>query len=113
MPDLFIDGAWTAAAEGGTREIRCPADGALVRVVDEATAVDTNRAIEAALVTSIGEAVVRSLTDRTITKEVLLAVATETVREVQCTVGMVDEADDQKDSISTVLFQTLQILVAA
>ncbi len=48
MPDLYIDGAWVAPAEGGTREIRCPADGQLVRVVDEATAVDTDRAIAAA-----------------------------------------------------------------
>ncbi|MGI9197143.1 MAG: aldehyde dehydrogenase family protein [Candidatus Nanopelagicales bacterium] len=48
MPDLYIDGSWTSAAEGGTREIRCPADGQLVRTVDEATAVDTVRAIEAA-----------------------------------------------------------------
>jgi len=48
MPDLYIDGSWVAAAEGGTREIHCPADGQLVRVVDEATAVDTDRAIEAA-----------------------------------------------------------------
>ena len=48
MPDLYIDGAWVAPAEGGTREIRCPADGQLVRVVDEATAVDTDRAITAA-----------------------------------------------------------------
>ena len=48
MPDLFINGQWVAAAEGGTREIRCPANGELVRVVDEATSVDTVRAIEAA-----------------------------------------------------------------
>ncbi len=48
MPDLYIDGAWVSAAEGGTREIRCPADGQVVRVVDEATAVDTERAIAAA-----------------------------------------------------------------
>lgn len=48
MPDLYIDGAWVAAEEGGTREIRCPANGELVRVVDEATSVDTVRAIEAA-----------------------------------------------------------------
>ena len=48
MPDLYIDGKWSSAAEGGTREIRCPADGALVRIVDEATAVDTVRAIAAA-----------------------------------------------------------------
>lgn len=48
MPDLYIDGRWVAAADGGTREIRCPADGQLVRVVDEATAIDTGRAIDAA-----------------------------------------------------------------
>lgn len=48
MADLFIDGSWVAAAEGGTREIRCPADGQLVRVVDEASAADTDRAIAAA-----------------------------------------------------------------
>ena len=48
MPDLYIDGAWVSASEGGTREIRCPADGEVVRVVDEATAVDTERAILAA-----------------------------------------------------------------
>jgi len=48
MPDLYIDGVWVSAAEGGTREIRCPADGEVVRVVDEATAVDTERAILAA-----------------------------------------------------------------
>ena len=48
MPDLYIDGAWVSATEGGTREIRCPADGEVVRVVDEATGIDTERAIEAA-----------------------------------------------------------------
>ena len=48
MADLYIDGSWVSSAEGGTREIRCPADGAVVRVVDEATAVDTVSAIEAA-----------------------------------------------------------------
>ena len=48
MPDLYIDGAWVSAVEGGTREIHCPADGEVVRVVDEATAIDTERAIEAA-----------------------------------------------------------------
>ena len=36
MADLLIDGRWVAAAEGRTREIRCPADGTLVAVVDEA-----------------------------------------------------------------------------
>jgi betaine-aldehyde dehydrogenase len=48
MPDLLIDGQWVTAAEGGTREIRCPADNHVVGVVDEATAADTVRAIEAA-----------------------------------------------------------------
>lgn len=48
MPELYIDGEWVAAREGGTREIRCPADGTLVRTVDEATAADTEAAIAAA-----------------------------------------------------------------
>lgn len=45
---LFIDGQWQAAAEGGTRTIVCPADGAEVGTVAEATAQDTERAIAAA-----------------------------------------------------------------
>ncbi|WP_018155107.1 aldehyde dehydrogenase family protein [Demetria terragena] len=45
---LFINGEWVAAADGGTREIRCPADGTLVATVSEGTAVDTERAIAAA-----------------------------------------------------------------
>lgn len=45
---LFIDGAWTSAIDGGTREIRCPADGSLVAVVDEASEADTIAAIAAA-----------------------------------------------------------------
>ncbi|MEU9339264.1 aldehyde dehydrogenase family protein [Streptomyces sp. NPDC048290] len=48
MPDLFIDGDWRAAVGGGTREIRCPADGSLVAVVDEADGKDTVSAIDAA-----------------------------------------------------------------
>ena len=40
---LFIDGAWVPASDGGTREIRNPADGELVAVVSEATAQDTGR----------------------------------------------------------------------
>ncbi|WP_134768309.1 aldehyde dehydrogenase family protein [Nocardioides sp. 1609] len=50
MPDLFIGGRWRAATEGGTREIRCPADGSLVGTVDEASALDTLDAIGAARV---------------------------------------------------------------
>ncbi len=48
MPELYIDGAWQPAAEGGRREIRCPADGNVVAEVDEATGVDATRAIAAA-----------------------------------------------------------------
>ncbi len=48
MPELFIDGEWQSAAQGQTREIRCPADGTLVDTVDEATREDTDRAIAAA-----------------------------------------------------------------
>ncbi|NGO09615.1 aldehyde dehydrogenase family protein [Streptomyces sp. HC44] len=48
MPDLFIGGAWTAARDERTREIRCPADGSLVAVVDEAGGKDTAEAIAAA-----------------------------------------------------------------
>ena len=48
MPDLFIGGSWVSTAGGGTREIRCPADGSLVAAVDEAAAADTEAAIAAA-----------------------------------------------------------------
>jgi betaine-aldehyde dehydrogenase len=48
LADLFIDGTWTASASGRTREVRCPADGSLVAVVDEADAQDTDSAITAA-----------------------------------------------------------------
>ncbi|MFQ6229525.1 hypothetical protein [Nocardia sp. NPDC002869] len=39
-PDLYIDGAWVAPAAGGIREIRNPADGAVIAAVGEAGAVD-------------------------------------------------------------------------
>ncbi|MCF8604949.1 aldehyde dehydrogenase family protein [Gordonia sp. HY442] len=45
---LFVDGRWEAAADGATRDIRCPADGSLVATVSEASAADTERAIAAA-----------------------------------------------------------------
>ena len=45
---LFIDGAWVPASDGGTREIRNPADGELAAVVSEATAQDARKAIAAA-----------------------------------------------------------------
>jgi betaine-aldehyde dehydrogenase len=48
VPELFIDGQWRAAKAGGSREIRCPADGTLVASVDEATEDDTVEAIAAA-----------------------------------------------------------------
>ncbi|MGC2856273.1 NAD-dependent succinate-semialdehyde dehydrogenase [Novispirillum sp. DQ9] len=52
-PDLlcsqaFIDGAWCAAAEGGTFEVRNPADGAPLGTVPDMGAGDARRAIEAA-----------------------------------------------------------------
>ncbi|MER5380368.1 aldehyde dehydrogenase family protein [Streptomyces sp. NPDC002688] len=48
MPDLYIDGSWRGALDARTREIRCPADGSLVGVVDEAGGKDTVEAIAAA-----------------------------------------------------------------
>ncbi|MFI6372917.1 aldehyde dehydrogenase family protein [Streptomyces sp. NPDC050546] len=48
MPDLFIDGEWRGALDERTREIRCPADGSLVGIVDEAGGKDTVEAIAAA-----------------------------------------------------------------
>jgi betaine-aldehyde dehydrogenase len=45
---LYIDGAWRAAADGGTREVRCPADGQLVATVAEGTAADAEAAVAAA-----------------------------------------------------------------
>jgi betaine-aldehyde dehydrogenase len=48
VPHFFIGGAWTSARSGGTREIRCPADGSLVATVDEGTSEDTAAAIAAA-----------------------------------------------------------------
>ncbi|MFZ3566257.1 aldehyde dehydrogenase family protein [Streptomyces sp. BH097] len=48
MSDLFIGGTWTTPRDERTREIRCPADGSLVAVVDEAGGKDTTEAITAA-----------------------------------------------------------------
>ncbi|MEU9192466.1 aldehyde dehydrogenase family protein [Streptomyces hundungensis] len=48
MPELFIAGRWTSAAEGGKRDIRCPADGSLVAQVDEAGPKDAAAAVAAA-----------------------------------------------------------------
>jgi betaine-aldehyde dehydrogenase len=48
MPELYVGGRWVAAAAGGRREIRCPADGSLVAEIDEAGPDDTAAAIAAA-----------------------------------------------------------------
>ena len=48
MPDLYIDGRWTAARSGRFRDIHCPADGSFVARVDEGSAADTRDAIAAA-----------------------------------------------------------------
>jgi len=48
MADLFIDGSWRDARDGGTREIRCPADGRHVRTVCEAGPGDVDAAVQAA-----------------------------------------------------------------
>ena len=48
MPELLIGGQWQSARQGDTRDILCPADGSLVRTVDEAGADDTDAAIAAA-----------------------------------------------------------------
>ncbi len=48
MAELYVDGGWVSALAGHRREIRCPADGALVAEIDEATADDALLAIAAA-----------------------------------------------------------------
>ena len=48
MPELYIDGRWISARDGGRREIRCPADGTLVAEIDEAGPEDTAAAIASA-----------------------------------------------------------------
>ncbi|MGG2464601.1 aldehyde dehydrogenase family protein [Streptomyces sp. RGM 3693] len=48
MADLFIGGHWRSARHERTREIRCPADGSLVAVVDEGDGEDTVEAVAAA-----------------------------------------------------------------
>jgi betaine-aldehyde dehydrogenase len=48
MAEIYIDGRWSPAQSGDQREIRCPADGAVVGTVAEAGAEDTRSAIAAA-----------------------------------------------------------------
>jgi betaine-aldehyde dehydrogenase len=46
--DLYIDGRWVHASDGGTRDSINPADGSVVATVDEATPDDARRAVAAA-----------------------------------------------------------------
>ncbi len=48
MSTLYLDGKWEEARSGERREIRCPADGALVGEVDEAGPEDARAAVDAA-----------------------------------------------------------------
>ncbi|MGW8379490.1 aldehyde dehydrogenase family protein [Streptomyces sp. ODS28] len=48
MPELFIDGTWTTAAGGGTREVVNPYDASVVTTVDEASEADVDAAVQAA-----------------------------------------------------------------
>ncbi|PXW32633.1 UNVERIFIED_CONTAM: betaine-aldehyde dehydrogenase [Williamsia faeni] len=47
-PHLYIDGTWVASVGGGTRQIRNPADGTVIAVVDEAGSADVSAAVAAA-----------------------------------------------------------------
>jgi betaine-aldehyde dehydrogenase len=47
-PDLWIDGQWRHASDGGTRDIINPATGGIAAVVDEATPDDARAAVAAA-----------------------------------------------------------------
>ena len=48
MLDFYVSGEWRAACAGGTREIRCPADGREVAVVADGSAADADDAVAAA-----------------------------------------------------------------
>ena len=60
-PSLFIDGKWRDAADGGTREIRCPADGTPVRTVSEGGAADALAAVQQVLEEEEGDPLVDDL----------------------------------------------------
>ncbi|GAA4675533.1 aldehyde dehydrogenase family protein [Nocardioides nanhaiensis] len=45
---MYIDGEWRDAADGATREVRCPADGSLVATVAEGSESDALDAVRAA-----------------------------------------------------------------
>jgi betaine-aldehyde dehydrogenase len=49
MPDLFIEGQWASAVEGGSREVINPFDGSVVRLVDDGGAADAALAVQAAV----------------------------------------------------------------
>ncbi|THV40838.1 aldehyde dehydrogenase family protein [Glycomyces buryatensis] len=48
MADLYINGSWTGAADGGTRDVLDPADGSVLAHVDEAGKSDVDDAVGAA-----------------------------------------------------------------
>jgi betaine-aldehyde dehydrogenase len=48
MPNLFVDGSWISAADGGLREVVNPFDQSVIAKVDEATATDARAAVLAA-----------------------------------------------------------------
>ncbi|SDD84726.1 aldehyde dehydrogenase family protein [Nocardioides lianchengensis] len=48
MAEVYVDGAWREALGGGTRDIRCPADGSPVRRLSEGAAADVDAAVAAA-----------------------------------------------------------------
>lgn len=48
VPSLFVGGSWRSAVDGATRDISCPADGAHVVTVSEASAEDAVAAVVAA-----------------------------------------------------------------
>jgi betaine-aldehyde dehydrogenase len=48
MPDLWIAGQWRTATSNRTREVRCPANGALVALVDDGDAADVDLAVASA-----------------------------------------------------------------
>lgn len=72
-PHLYIDGTWVAPVGGGTRQIRNPADGTVIAVVDEAGSADVSAAVAAArLAFDAGRWSTRPPTERA---ELLLRVA--------------------------------------
>ena len=48
MPDLYIDGEWTAASSGSRRDVINPFDASVVAAVDEAGDAEVDRAVRAA-----------------------------------------------------------------